>query len=442
MNRRDALWLLGVTTAGTLSSSLLSGCSVNPVTGEKQLMLMSEGQEIAIDRAQSPHQFSADYGEFGDTGVNRYLSDVGKTLAASTHRPKMPYTFRGVNATHVNAYAFPGGSIAATRGILLGMKSEAELAGLLGHELGHVNARHAAQRQTRTLLTQVAMAGASRYAQGLGGTASMLVNNLGGIASGALLAHYSRDDERQADDLGMQYMARVGENPQGMVDLMQLLNTQNKHKPSALQQMFSTHPMSRERIQTAKRTAQGRFAALLEAPNHRERYMDNMAPIRRQKRTILALQDADEALRKKNTAQAEKLLRKALKHTPDDYAALMKMSKLQLERGKKGAALRYAEEAQAVNPHEAQAFQVAGIVQMMQRHYSKAQSNLARYDKLLPGNPGTRFLQGVAFENMGRKGEAARYYMNYLRAGAQGEQATYARKRLLAWKVIKAPKSK
>ena len=123
LTRRDFLWLSSMTAAG-----YLLGCAVDPVTGKKQLMLVSEDTEIQIDKQYAPIQISSDFGEAQDSQLNRYVSDVGNKMAAKSHRTHMPYSFRVVNATYVNAYAFPGGTIAATRGIMLSLENEAELA--------------------------------------------------------------------------------------------------------------------------------------------------------------------------------------------------------------------------------------------------------------------------------------------------------------------------
>ena len=127
ITRRDFLWLSSMATAG-----LMVGCATNPVTGKSQFMLVSEDDEIKLDQQNSLIQFSADYGPVQDQKLNDYINRTGKNLAKQTHRPHLPYSFRAVNATYVNAYAFPGGSIAATRGILLALDNEAELAALLG----------------------------------------------------------------------------------------------------------------------------------------------------------------------------------------------------------------------------------------------------------------------------------------------------------------------
>ena len=155
LSRRDTLWLFAVAAA----APALQGCATSPVTGQRILVGMTEGMERDVDRAQSPHQFSADLGAVQDGAVNAYVSEIGQRLQAGVQRPNMPYSYRVLNANYVNAYTFPAGAMGITRGIMVQMGDEAELAALLGHELGHVNARHAAQRQGQALLVAVAAAG-------------------------------------------------------------------------------------------------------------------------------------------------------------------------------------------------------------------------------------------------------------------------------------------
>jgi len=431
MTRRDFLWLASVSTA----SIALPGCAVNPVSGESQLMLMSETEEIQVDKENSPHQFSADYGTLQDKALNNYVSEVGNRMAAISHRPNMPYSFQGVNATYVNAYAFPGGTIAATRGILLSMKNEAELGGLLGHELGHVNARHTASRMSKTMLVGLSlnlglavMSTSQKYGQYI-----QLAGLVGQLGAGMLLAHYSRSDERQADALGMEYMTKAGHSPQGMVGLMELLNTMGKHKPNVIETMFATHPMSSERYQTAKESADTEYGAMKKLPLNRDRYMDNTAKLRRMKKSIEAMQQGEKEMAKEQFRPAEQHLKTALKRTPEDYTALVMMGKCQLAQEKTNQARQYLALAKQVYPAEAQAHNLSGITNMMNKRFSAAYQDFDAYEKRLPGNLNTIFLKGNALEGMQNKRAAAAEYARYLKLNNQGDQAQHALQRLVDW---------
>ena len=434
MTRRHFLWLVAMTSGG-----VVTGCATNPVTGKRQLMLLSEDEEIGVDKENSPHQFSADYGALQDKALNDYIDRTGKGIASLTHRPNMPYSFRGVNATYVNAYAFPGGSIACTRGILLALDNEAELAGLLGHELGHVNARHTGERMSKGILLQAAAAGlgvgvgVATDSEALGG----LAMGLGSVGAGALLAKYSRDDERQADALGMEYMVRNNYNAKGMVGLMDVLRSLSKHKPNALELMFATQPMSEERYKTAVETAGTKYESVKGFPLHRERYMDNTAKLRAIKGAIEEMQNGEKAMAKKDFPTAEGHFRKALKEAPEDYAGLCMMSKCLMAQKKHKQARRYAERAKHVYPEEAQAHHLSGITKLARRDFGRAYEDFSSYEKLLPGNPNTIFLEAYSLERMGRRRDAANEYYRYLNTVNQGDQARYAYGRLVQWGYIK-----
>ncbi len=432
LTRRDFLWLASVSTAG-----IITGCATNPVTGSRQLMLVSESQEIQMDKKNSPHQFSSDYGTTQDTHLNDYIVQVGQDLAAKSHRPDMPYSFQAVNATYVNAYAFPGGSIAATRGILLELDNEAELAGLLGHEIGHVNARHTAERMTKGILANLVVTGAAIYAESQDSDLTPLIGLGGNIAAGALLAHYSRNDEREADALGMEYMSNIGYSPEGMVGLMEVLVGLSDRKPSAVDMMFSTHPMSSERLETAKNAAHSAYQNMGEPSAYKERYMDNTAGLRSIRDAIESLQDGEEFMAKKQYSKAEGFFSDALRVAPDDYAALVLMSKCQLALNEPREAERYAEKAQSIYPTEAQAHQLNGIAKMGQNRFSAAYEEFDSYERLLPGNPGVVFLKGYTLDGSGQEEAAAQEYYRFLQTVNQGQQAQFAYKRLVDWGYIK-----
>jgi len=433
LSRREFLLMTGMAATG-----LAMGCATNPVTGRSQFMIMSEEQEIAVDRENAPHQFSSDYGIVQDRSLENYIQATGERMAPNTHRPQMPYNFHCVNANYVNAYAFPGGSIACTRGILLDLESEAELGALLGHELGHVNARHTAASMSKAQVANMAVGGlAILTSVTMGSTAGNLAGQLGQLGSGALLASYSRDNERQADSLGMEYMARSGYGPQGMVGLMEMLNNMNQHKTSSVELLFATHPMSAERYRTAVNQATNDYRRYNGQPLNRERYMDNTAGLRKMKGAIKKMQEGESAMGKEDYGQAESLFTAALAQAPDDYVGLLLMAKCQLVQKKNAEAERYVERAKQVYPDEAQAYHISGITKIRNKQYEAAYQDFSIYERRLPGNPNTIFFQGLSLEGMERIQQSARAYNSYLQQVQQGNQAQYAYKRLKEWGYIK-----
>lgn len=432
-SRRDVLWLISASAgAGTLQ-----GCATSPVTGRQILVGMSPEQEREIDRQQSPHQFSQDLGAVQDEGVNRYVDEVAKRLQPHLHRRDMPYSTRVLGANYVNAYTFPAGAIGVTRGIMTELNDESELAALLGHEMGHVNARHAAQRQGQALVAQVALvtvavvaaAGDARWAPAVA---------IGGmVGASALLASYSRDNEREADALGQGYLVQAGYPAAGMTRLHQLLVSKQQSRPGLLETMFSSHPMSAERIQTAQQRAQTQYAASAAAPAGRERFMDRTAALRRLKPTINACQQGELALSRKALPEAQGQFESALRATPRDYPGNVRMAQCLAAQDRLQDARRYADAARQIYPQEAQAAKLGATLKLGLRDPGGAYEDLQAYDRALPGDPGTRFLKGVALEAMGNQGGAAREYAGFLQTGAQGQAASHAQGRLKAWGYIK-----
>ena len=435
MSRREFLRLGARTVAAFSGLGLVAACARNPVTGQSQFMLMSEQDEVQIDRQYAPRQHSNDYGPVRDKALNQYVDSVGQALARRSHRPEMPYSFEVLNATYVNAYAFPGGSIACTRGILVGLSNEAELAALLGHEAGHVNARHTAARMSQGTITQLLLGGAGAAVGG--GALGQVVSGLGSLGASAMLASYSRDDERQADALGQEYMVRAGYNPWGEVQLMEFLVAQQKARPSALETLFATHPMSEERLNDARERAQTQYAAARDLPLLEARFMDNTAALRRQAGTIRALQDGEKYMGKKNYREAAAAFDAALAKTPDDYAGLLMMAKCQAAMERWSEAGRYAAAAKQAYPGEPQALYVEGYVALAAKRYDQAYDDFAAFDKALPGNLIMTFLRGYCREQQDRTGEAAALYRRYLEAGGQGKPAQYAYARLVQWGYIR-----
>lgn len=231
---------------------LAVGCATNPVTGKKELALISEAQEIAMGR-QGAADVSATVGLYPDVGMQAYVNRMGQTLAAKTERPQLPWEYHIVDDASVNAFALPGGFIFITRGLLTHMTNEAELASVLGHESGHVAARHSVQQMSRQ---QVASLGL-----GLGSILSPAIAKIGQAASaglGLLFLKYSRDDEMQADQLGFRYALADGYDAREMISLFTMLQRDEQLSGSGrLPEWQATHPDPGNRI----KDAQGLIAA-------------------------------------------------------------------------------------------------------------------------------------------------------------------------------------
>jgi len=433
LTRRDVLWLFG---AGVAASGL-AGCATSRVTGERILVGMSEEEERQVDRQVAPHQFSQDMGPIQDDAVNRYVAGVGGRMDDLTQRPQMPYSYRVLNANYVNAYTFPGGAMGVTRGILTDLDSEAELSALLGHEMGHVNARHAAQRQGQQMLSQAAVLGLAVAASVVDPSWGGLAAVGGQIGASALLASYSRDNEREADALGQEYMVRAGYPASGMTQLHGLLLSEAKQTPSLLETMFSTHPMSSERVATAQRLAETKYAASLRSNPQRERFMDGTASLRRLKPAIDACKSGEVAMARKQLPQAQGEFARALAAAPRDYPSNLLMARCLAAQGRQKDALRYADAARSIYPQEAQAHKLVGVLQLAEKNPGAAVSSFEQFDRLLPGDPGIAFLKGVAYEGAGNQRAAAENYTRFLRAGGQGKPAEYSISRLRTWGYVR-----
>ena len=225
-----------------LCAALAAGCAVNPATSKNQLMLVSESQEIEMGR-QYDSQVVETIGLYPDPAWQTYIQQLGARLAATSERPSLPWTFRVVNDPAVNAFALPGGFVYVTRGILAHLNSEAQLASVLGHEIGHITARHSAAEMSKQQLAGLGLA--------IGSMASSDVARYAGAANqalGVLFLKFSRDNESQADDLGLRYMGRANYDPREMSAVFVMLDQQAQGARGRLPEWLETHPAPARRL--------------------------------------------------------------------------------------------------------------------------------------------------------------------------------------------------
>ena len=232
--------------------------------------MMSEADELAIGREQDA-EIRREMGVYDDTAVQRYIDDIGQTLAATSHRPTLHWTFTVVDSQAVNAFALPGGYVYITRGILPYLDDESELAGVLGHEIGHVTARHAAQQYTRQAQTGLGLAVLSIFVPGTRPFA-----DLGASALGVAFLKYGRDAELEADRLGIEYGSRGGWDPTGVARFLSTLARVDALSARGVPNWLSTHPDPGSRVKEATPLA-AQAASPSAAATNRDQYLDRIA---------------------------------------------------------------------------------------------------------------------------------------------------------------------
>ena len=409
------------------------GCAVNPATGRSELALLqiNDRQEVALGEKAFPQAVQKMGGEVNDPALENYVNEVGLRVARVSQRPDLPYHFAVVNDSSPNAFALPGGFIAITRGLLVNLDNEAELAAILGHEAGHVSARHAVQGMQRGMLLNLGLtvlSGATDQA-----AYGPLAQQAGQLAAGLLDKSYSREQEREADRLGIDYMVRAGYDPAGAVQVQDFFyrKLEGGAEPQWLTGLFRTHPFSRERLQANRQyiaanypAAGGRLAS--------EAFARKVAGLKKT-REAYALYDRAEAFKKEGKlGQAINLYLQAAARAPDEALILTGL----------GMAYLQAEDLSAARLNLAQAVRLdgdyfysrlgLGYVHLQQGDAAGAVANLEKSMELLPTLQGG-YLLAEGYEKTGRRQKALELYQAVAQANPQGDlgKAAAARARAL-----------
>ena len=230
-----------------LSFVFMIGCAVHPVTGKKEIRLLSTGQEVALGK-ETAQQVVNEFGVYDDPELHEYINEVGQKLVDVCERTEIAYYFTVLDTPMVNAFAAPGGFIFVTRGILKELDDEAELAGVMGHEIGHVVYRH----------------GAKRFEKAFGYSAIVLIGEIltkrdlsqlrqyTDFFFSLMLLGYSRKNEFEADNSGVRYSLAAGYDPRAMVDFFEKLKAMEKKPPTKFETLFRSHPPTADRIERAQ----------------------------------------------------------------------------------------------------------------------------------------------------------------------------------------------
>lgn len=357
---------------------ILSGClATNPVTGKRELVGMSQSQQIAMgEQNYKPYQQQQGGQYTVDPGLTRYVASVGKKLATVSDQPQLPYEFVVLNDGSPNAWALPGGKIAINRGLLSMLDDEAQLAAVLGHEIVHAAAQHSAAQMTR----QRALGFGSMIVGALAqGTQYGNLINMGSQYGGAALnARYGRDDELESDEHGVKYMLRVGYDPKGAVELQEkFLALKNGQQGDFMSNLFASHPPSGERVQRNKGYAEGKTG----------------------KRNIAEFRRATAQLRKDKAAYDAE--RRAMAYAKD--------KKLDL-------ALDMIDQAIQKQPKESAFYTTKGQLLMAKKDAKSAYSSFTRAAQLNSSYFLPQLMAGLSAKQLGKTNDAQRYLTNSLRA--------------------------
>lgn len=408
-----------------------SGCATNPVTGKAELDLLGEEQELALGAQLYPAFIQDSLGPIEDEPLSRLVENVGGQVAAVSHRPRLPYQFTAVNDPAVNAFALPGGKICITRGLLVRLESEDGLAAVLGHEVGHVTARHAVAAYNRQVLATLFLATSAAVLEAKDVKGRELIWVGGLLGTQMLLARYSRDQERQSDSLGLHYAVAAGFSPLGMVETQQILLALGKEKPSVVERLFASHPHSAERLATAQRLVAQLPAEVQNRPVRKERLLQATASLRQVQPAWEEAAEGRALLVQDQTAKALTRLARARDLAPKEGVIRTLLALALWENNRKSEAREEAFLGAQLAPRVFLSRLTAGMMSV-EADAAASLGELGAAEEILPGTAPVPFFQGQAYEKLGQRQKAVEAYREVLRRDPEGKLGQAAAARLQA----------
>ena len=382
-------WLLVI-----VATVVISGCSVNPVTGKSQLSIISPQQEIAIgEKNYSPSRQSQGGDYYLDPALQSYISGVGKKLAAVSDRPNLPYEFVVLNNRVPNAWALPGGKIAINTGLLVLLDDEAQLAAVLGHEIVHAAARHGATQMTSSTLANIGLVTVGVVTQGQPG--EKLYGMASQMGSAAWMAKYGRDDELESDYYGMSYMAKAGYEVQGAVELQEtFVELSASRQADFLSGLFASHPPSAQRVAANKL----RVADFMPGQRYRQRYQKAIAQLTKDAPAYAAEKLATKALIDNKPDEAIKHLDQAVSLQPAEAQFWLLRGQAWTMLGKTDNAEKSYTTAIAKNKTVYSPYLARGILRYERGRKAAAKVDLNQSYKLLPTAKASYYLGELALD--------------------------------------------
>ena len=422
-------------TAALLTALLaLAGCATNPVTGKSELVLMSEQEEIATGKQYYGMATQLSEGETPHRSVQELVTRVGTKMARTSERPDLPWEFNVVDSNEPNAYALPGGKLSITRGLISKMESEDQLASVLGHEIGHVTARHAVASATRQTLLGAALGVGGAVLQSQGTPGAGAIQLAGQLGATLLVQRYSRDQERQADELGMKYMTAAGYNPKAFVETMRILQAASKQEPSRFESLFASHPVTTERIATAEQRLASGYTEAQTRPSNSAEFRRAIAPLRDEAPAFALADEARELARNRRAREAEEKLGRAASMVPGSPILNALWGDVLYDLGDYRRADEVSDRANSLNPRLYYGRLVNGAANWRLRDYRESIEQLRAAEGLVPDTVLVAYFAGRNLEDTGDRRSAAAQYTKVVQGTqGQGEYGQYALTRLREW---------
>jgi predicted Zn-dependent protease len=462
--RRSLLVLLAV--------SLLISCAVNPVTGQKELMLINEKQEIELGESSAPSLKWEFGGEYHDDELKVYLGGIVNDLWRNSERPHLPMQFYIQNTSVPNAFALPG-YVAITRGLLSEMENEAQFAAVMGHEAGHVMARHSAQRLSRMQLQQLGLAVGSAALEGTEGADTLL--KIGAAGSSLLLLKFDRGQEIQSDRLGARYMSELGYDPNEAISAHKVLESsvdnylqrlgKARGEDSLVSNLLSTHPRTSVRLDEIQEMinelppyrvkGDGKFVKRFQKATRKIKDVNKIYHIydraeilyneekysESEKKLSEAIgKDSDQApfynllglikLRQKKYEEAAVSYKKALSIASDYQPSIYGIGLVSFLQDRYRPAIKRFEKSLKLFPGHAPTHFALGKSHYMLKEYSEAIPYLKSFARAAPQHPEIHGLLGICYDNRGEIEPASIQYLYQLRVAPDTELGRHAKKRL------------
>jgi len=406
----------------------VQACSVNPVTGKRELTLITESEEIAIGKEQYPLMTQVSGGLFQDSELQAYVNEVGQKLAKVGHRPNLKYEFNLVNSSALNAYALPGGKISITRGLLARMSNEAQLAGVLGHEIGHVTAKHIAAGITRQMAAAAVLAALSTYLEEKEVKHREYYTLSGLLATQLMMLKFSRAQESQSDMLGIEYMSKVGYNTEGFVEMLEILHSASSHEPTKLEGFLSSHPLTNDRINAAKT----KIAQSSAGPKNEREFERRTRGLKRVASAYEHYDTAEKLMSEGKIQQAIGEYNQAIKIAPDQAVFYSDLAFAYFKANKLNQAKTNIDKSLRMYPDFFPSRFYSGLINFQLENHQQSLADFDKADKLIPKQPPVRFYQGMCNEKLGRKQIAVQKYQEVLKLSREGDYAKKAQERLKA----------